>query len=370
MYRRYPNTQIGIPVGGPTAGTGALALNASGAWSALSYITYQSRTVTGMVCIVSAISGSPSLADLRCDIYSDNPGLGPLSLISSSSATTGTLTAGSLVSFTFSQSLTAGTTYWFVLKNLNSTPTTNTISIRVSNSFLLMSHLQLGSSAALPFSKRQTADGGSTWTTLPVAGVACFRWDFSDGTSDGFPISAASNPSGANRAFGVGELGNRFRTPKNAKMRVRSVVMPVSRAGTGPTSGVVAKLYQGTTLLGTSLTTQNAIVSSSTSSVPFLFGTTVTLEGDTVYRLAFAAASADGTSSNAWTTIEIGYLDNSAATLSCFPLEAMWSRFDGTNWTDDDTRFIPFLIYLDPDVDFDAAASGGGIASAFNKGLN
>lgn len=336
---------------------------------ALSYIAYEAKTVTSLNCIIAAITGSPVIGDLVCDIYSDNAGLGPNTLISSSSATTGSFTVGGTIAFTLSQALTAGTIYWFVLRNTNGTPATNNASIRMTNSFLLMSHLQLGSSAALPFCKRGTTDSGSTWTASSVAGVGCMRWDFSDGSSDGFPVSSTGNPGSTNRAYAAGELGVRFRTPQNATVRVRGVVMPVSKAGAGPASGVCVKLYSGTTLLGTSYTVANALVSSSTTSIPFLFADPVVLQPNTQHYLVFASPSADGTSTNAWTTIEISYMDNSAATLSCFPLETVWARFDGSSWTVDDTKFIPYLFSLDADQDFEAG-SGGATGSALNRGLN
>ncbi len=342
---------IGFAPPTPSNGVLTLALSAANTWLALSFVLAESKTLSKVKLLASAVAGTLGATDLTCDIYSDSSG-SPGTSIESRNTVTATPTGAAWVEFTgFTTALTAGTRYWLVFKNANATPATNYPTFQWGGTDT--SPFLLGSpSPSWGWTKKHTTDG-STWITA-ATNVSGLKLEFSDASFNGLPVQAAGYVT--DYVYSTRELGTLITLPSTVKLNVRGMAMFLSKNGT-PAGNLRYRIYDGTTLLATSDAVNIANVETTARWTPAYFSATQTLNAGLSLR-AIAGITTGGDATNYIRCY--GYtIENNADSKALLPWGAQRTYYNGTSWAETDTGILPFALILDTDGEFTATGSGG-----------
>jgi len=343
MPLAYPNIpiRVGCTICVATSVSATTALNSANARLAHVRRLITSGTLQKLRIYIVSVTGTPSAGDIKCQLYSgegDTPATAIGTEVSLSS-----LSGAGYYDFDFSSqniSLSAGTRYWFVMRNANASPASNYVTISRGGS--ISSDLQ-GSNYFGAVSATST-DGGSTWSYTPNV----FALIVHSNGAEGFVYYNNHSPtSSGNTMHGV-----KFTTPANAKLRVAGLVgyctmsSPASPAwALYSSSGLVAEAAWG-----------NSQSYSGTQVIVAPFSSIVTLETNTDYY--FVAKCSSGT-----VTFQGVQCDSSTENLNQLPLGARYAYTtnDGSTWTVDTTRMMShWALLLDPDQPFESVGGGGG----------
>jgi len=344
MPLAYPNIpiRVGSTITVSTSVANTTALNSANARLAHVRRLITSGTLQKLRIYISAVTGTPSAGDIRCQLYSgegDTPATAIGTEVSLSS-----LSGAGYYDFDFSSqniSLSAGTRYWFVMRNANASPTSNHVTI--SRGGPISSNELQGGNYFGAVSATST-DGGSTWSYNSAVSALIVH---SNG-AEGFVYHGSHSPnSSGNTMHGV-----KFTTPANAKLRMAGLVgyctmsSPVSPAwALYSSSGLMAEAAWG-----------NSQSYSGTHVIVAPLSSIVTLEPNTDYY--FVAKCSSGT-----ITFQGVNCDNSTENLNQLPLSARYAYTTngGSTWTVDTTRMMShWALLLDPDQPFESVGGGGG----------
>ncbi len=339
----------------PRGGSGIAntSINAAATWMAFSFVPDANRTVTACNFVFRALTGTLAATDVSCTIYSDTGSAAPNAAISAATTTvTPALTAGNLgllVSFTgISQAVTAGTMYWAVLKNLNATPASNFPNWRYALN---------GSVSRLnrDFIVSTSVNSGGAWTAQSF-GVGCQRIDYLDGTSDGAPFLQVSFPATGIEVYDTRELGSLFTLPPNVAPLVRGIAIAQLKAGT-PAGSMRFRLYQDTTLLGTTATIPVGRVTNVIAggdALKLWFATPISVPAGATVRLTVSTTTG-GDASNYYAPV-LSQISNDATSKALLPFQAgggiVSTYFNGSTWAQDSTLIPQMALVLDSDTDF------------------
>ncbi len=336
--------------------TSNLAMSASATWLAVGFQATASRTLSELHLGIASVTGTLGTGDLRLALYSDSAGKPGTEIegINSSgapSATWQTITG-------FASSTTAGTTYWIVARNMNGTAASNyfTISRRAGS----VSNLGISNSAQSGtqggWMGASSTDSGANWTRSATATPIAAVW--SDGTAEGFPISAAGTSC---QVYAARECGLLLRTGATA-LRVAGVAAQISKTGT-PTGGAWFRLYEGTgnsrTLVATTGSTTNA--STSVSYTQLWFSSSIVLKAWTSYTLVLSETAQSDASTSRYNLVGLAF-PSSLASLFSASLGAATqysaTTDGGATWTDTANQIHHIAFVLDPRSPF-LVPSGG-----------
>lgn len=333
-----------------------LALSAAATWATAGFMAASSKTVSEIHIPLASITGSVSAGDLRLAIYSDSAAKPNTEIEGINSAGAPANGWNSITGYT--TSLTAGTTYWIVARNMNSTPASNYFTIGRRALSVSGYGLSINSNTGTQggWMSASTTDSGANWSrsTNTMAAVIVF----SDGTREGFPIVGAGTSC---QVYSSRECGLHIRTGSTG-LRVTGASAMVSRTGT-PTGSARFRLYEGTgntrTLVATSQSTTNT---GTVGHTQMWFTSTVILKAWTWYTLVLSETTQSDTSTNRFNMG--GYaLRSEHASLFHSMLGAATkysSTTDGgSTWTDtnDEISYVAFLLdtflpYLTPSGGF------------------
>lgn len=357
-----------------TGNASSLALSSAATWVAFQFVPEQDKTLDGvrlyMVTKTGTLVGDTTIGDLSCEIYSDVNGI-PSASIETKKAGTAPA-SGNWVSWTgFTTALTAGVAYWLVFKNLNVTPGSNyptyqwggvTISGSSSMGFGSTSNLNV-SGVMYGWNKVHTTNSGTAWASSVQNGVAGPRIGYSDATYDGLPasdMSRAGNQSSGDRAYGKQEVGVKFSVPANAAFRIIGIAFQLQKVSTP--GALRFRLYQGTTLLGTthSIAAANVTTANAGDWYTAFFASPISIVST---NNPFRAVFGDATSGDAST---VGYqpplitIDSDSNSQALKPMNGTLSKtvcVDNTavSFTDTTTQIMPFVLLLDTGGEFTAA---------------
>lgn len=338
--------------------TGSLAISASTTRLLFTFVPLDALTLNNVRFFVSAVSGSLGASDISVDLVDFPAGAitattAPNAAIETRATVTTTPTGAAWVEVTgFTTALTAGKVYGIVIKNANGTPASNNFTVR----WLTDISTRITGTSAIGWRKASSTDSGSTYGSS-VTQVGGVRLEFSDTSVCGIPVSDISNTLAGDGIYSGRELGVKFTTPADAKLRVKAVTARVHITGT-PTGLLRFRLYQGTSLVASTATFGNW---QSTQEVIGVFASVQVLEASTLYRVVLAKDAGDANSSSNRVNLYELTVENDAASKALLPFGG-WVKtyWDGASWTDTDTSALMCGLLLDTSDAFDATSSGGG----------
>lgn len=303
-------------------GSSTLALNTAGTFLAFGFMAEQAKTVNSVRVNLSAIAGSLIASDLTCEIQSDSGSNAPSNATiagGSAQPANASPVAGFIQFDGFIATLTAGTQYWLVLKNANGTPGTNTPTYRwftsVYSGFavptLIANSGTVGGLGTYALTKLQTTNSGTSWGTS-ASQVAGWTILYSDGTYDGFPISANSPTVTDAKVFNTGaasnEAGIKF-TWMNSAANLKAVwVNAANSAGVGPFK---VRVYEGSSTSACTLKAESETFAAAQlqtnlgTGIVAHFSSPVVLNPNQTYRVVLADASSTGSSAKYCTPTEL-----------------------------------------------------------------
>lgn len=353
---------VGLP-DGDAISTGTLAISASGTRLVYSFKPWEAKTLSKVKVFASAVTGTLGASDLKLELYSYSQGTmlssaNPSSLLQTSTTVTATPTGASWVEFTgFTQALTAGTQYALVLSNANGTPASNFPTYRWTTN----GNVHLLGSSATGWNKRHSTDAFGTNSVSLAAAIGGVRLEFSDGTFAGMPFSDSS-VTGTEGVFAAREMGVKFTTPADAKLRVIGIGTRITFTGT-PGNTLRFRLYNGTSLIDT---TASAINWTTGNTVNSFFSSPIVLSSNNTYRAMMGENTNADTSANRFNMYQYT-VENDANSKALLPFGG-WVKtvFDGTStWTDTDTSAPIMWLILDTSDPFDT--TGGGTGGTFKR---
>lgn len=366
----YPRTPI--PVGallGSSASTttATQALNAAATWLAYGFqAPAGGKTLSSVRAFLSATSGTLIASDLTCSLYSNSAG-------SPGSSIEGPKSCGSAPSGSawydwtgFSTALTGGTQYWLVFKNANGTPASNFPTFRLIASLggIIVGATVFGDS------RKTSADSGSTWAGTSNSQIAGFRLGFSDGSYAGLPLSNFAVSGSGVGVYSARELGSRFTTPSNGKLRVAGLFKSVNAKTGTPTGNARLRLYTGSSpsLLATTDSLLSVPDITGVSIIQGYFSTVQTLDPGTVVRVVLSETTQSDASTNRFNS-NVFTVDTDSNSLALMPFGGfVQTYFDGSSWAETNSALIPCGLLLD-DGAGEFAASASGIGMLVNGGL-
>lgn len=363
---------ISIPFGSVGAATAQVDRTSNNAnlWHVYGFVPKESKTINEACIYVQTKSGTLGASDYSMGIYLSTSLGKPTSVQATSTTVSPALASTTLSCFTgFSFAATAGRQYWFVVKNLNGTPASNNITIRVPGGGRT-NQMYGGSQGNNPytgFAYLETSDGGTNWNNVTSNGGSNIRIKYSDNTYDGFAVSypiAAADQGTGNRVYSARELGNLFTTPANFTAKLKCISFPAAKIGS-PTGNLRYRLYQGTTLVDTTNdTAEVATFGVQDAAYPLCFNTAVQLAGSTAYRIVMAESTQSDTSSNTYAPMS-WVVDSSTPTQNLRPFNGTMqktlctSSCNGGTWTETSTEWFGMALFLDFGNEF--GSSGGGL---------
>jgi hypothetical protein len=350
-----------IPAAADTTKT--FALSAAGSWLALAFVPARSKTIAKAKVYCSA--AGVTVANITCSatLYTDVAGIPGTAISSPITIAAGNWpAAGNFVEFAgWTDAVTAGVRYWIVIKNLSAAPTVDYPTIRIGGTNTVDG---AAASANYGWAKRQTTDGGTTWTSTAYYSNWGLLITYSDDSVAGWDIT--DEVSGANWVYGYSgnidrRVGASFTTPDDAILNIAGLAMLVSSQG-NPSGDVKFALYSGATLLGTTNTIPKANISTPVIMRAY-FAETVTVQPGTSLRAVIQETVNNDVSSNRFQTYEFTIPADSIAV----PMGARLVYWDGSTWTTTPTKFCAFGLILDTDDEFGTPAGGEGGGNTYSR---
>lgn len=341
-------------------------IGSAAVYYAMGFVAPAGKTVSKIKWACDYKGGTLGASDVGVYLYSATVGKPNVSLQSSTSTCSGTDTWNEATGF--STALTAGNQYYIVLRNLNGTPATNYFAVARRNDmggFNAFGRGTSSSSTAYGNHVSISNDSGSTWTSGNFAGAGQFRIEFSDASFFGVPIynsvRPADNTGSGESVYSTREVGNKFTTPSDAKIRISGIGCWVYKNNT-PTADIRFGLWTGvaspTNIAYTATLPVNQISGQGFVNLPF--ATVQELTAATAYRITMGRTTQSDTSSN---TVTVGRdtWENDANSLLLKPMGGTLSKtyFDGATWTDTTTQTVWCTPYLQYGDEFGTQASGG-----------
>lgn len=359
---------VGIAPGGSQEAQVTTALNAAANWLAYSIVPSAGGTLNAIRSFLSAKSGTPAAADITAEIQTDSAGLPSGSNVGGGTAQPCTATPASNAWNAwsgFTCSLTAGTMYHVVFKNINGTPASNNVTFRYLNYPVAYpsaaGNVTQSGQASYEWHAATTTNSGGAWTFNSSTEPA-LRLDWSGGTYEGFPVGTLSQASATVAQSGT-EPGVKFTLPGPSSLlyNVAGLGLVVAKSGT-PTGVPNLNLYVGassTTAIPTVAGTTAISLTVALNWLPLAFSTRQQIPGGSVVRVTVANSAAD-TGSNGYVLGNGLLMDTDSNSLPLAPLQGTMQLtvLSGGAWTDT-AGTVPYgALLLDTTGEF--SASGGG----------
>ena len=342
---------LGFLVSVPSGAGTTLALNAAATWLDFGYIPAETVTLNAVKVYCSAINGTQGNITCSMVVNGDTNGAPNNSAIAGTSTSTiaagAWVAGGNWVEFTgFNCTLTAGTRYHFVIKNLSAVPGTDYPTFRYGggNTWQFTGQSNF---TTYGLTKVHTVDSGTTWASSPIANAWGMRLQFA-ASYDGTPVSNNGIVGAiyANREYGV-----LFTTPSNAKLSVIGLQFATGKSGT-PTGNLRGRLYSGTTLLGTTYTIAQDKINTSVNNISLFFAAAITIAPGTALRAVLSETTQADAAGNSYRVVAYT-IENSAESRALLPLNGTMQSTNTTDatatpivWTNTNTEIIPMALIL------------------------
>lgn len=346
FQRMFDAPIIGFAPDAPQQGMTTSVLNSSSTHIAFGFVAQQAKTLSEVSFYLSATSGSPAAADFEVSLFSNTTTPSGTAIETKTLGSAPTTGWNRVTGWT--TTLTAGEHYWFRIKNLNGSPTSNNFTFRFF----------AGSSTPKPFAKYSTmmssqymgwntitsSNSGSSWSTYQGSNI---RIKFSDNTYAGMPISSVGFDSNY-KIYGTREAGNRFTTPSTfPTMRVAGLIFPCNKSWSSITGSIKFGLYTGSTPTLLAYTqTLNLDRLTSDDIICLFFDSVQTIAANTLVTTTIAGVSGGNSSDHVRLYKYTIDTDSNSLLLApfggCVPV-----YYDGSSWTTESSSFFPGALLLD-----------------------
>lgn len=328
-----PSGIMGLPHNdGSLPGGFDYLLNSAATWLALCIRLDVTKTLSSVRFFLKTLTGAVTTANFTCACQTDTSGAPSGTAASGGTAVgaTTTLASSTWIQWDgFSTSLTAGTPFWVVLKNLQGTPASNYPTMR---GVYPVSHMSMGSGwSSNPHYGSivlQSTNSGSTWPNAGYA-FAGYQLIFSDGTSFGMPFSDFSTPNEyVYRSGGVSrEWGFKFTSPANAAIAIKGASLDCFNVGGAVAGPYAFRLYTGSSPTTCVLAAQTIGVPSKslTAHQPIMdyFASPVVVQPGTVCRMVLADTSNTGATGNMYM---YQFTADPLISASLLPFNGTWAK--------------------------------------------
>lgn len=375
---------LGWPCPAPDAGVSINNLNSATAGSAFCFQVPQNETLSKVKIYYGATGGgTPTAAGSKCSLCADSSGTPNTGGAIAAGVPPTPLEIKQLAAYTasavnewtgFTTALTANTNYWIVLTNATATQASNfqtvqRINVAALNGSSDPAGLSVnGGAGGWGFGYKSTTDG-SSWNTGGNNPVNAYgvRLEFASGRFLGAMFTNAAVDT-TNEVYAARRYGVMFTTPSTwPSIKISSMSMQVTKAGTVPSSGFRYQIFGGSTSVptlitnGTSATLPAANFAENPGWYRLNFPTSPTLAPNTIYHLLVGTGDATaGSAANAW-RFDRFVVENDANSKAQLPFGSLQMTYstDGTNFTQTATDAIPFMLWLDDSGEFSVPAAGG-----------
>jgi len=260
------------------------------------------------------------------------------------------------------KSLTGGTQYRPILRNMNAVPASNYATFQTLAQYTWPVTVGVGSGTiASGWSVVWSADAGATWGS--GGGFSAIRLEYAGSLYEGIPIQNIAVET-TNMVYAARGVGDVFITPSNATWYVRAACMPMTAKAGTPTGNAQISLYNGVTLLATTTSTWPAGAATNGWYCGY-FSTNQTVAGGSTLRVVLNETTQADTSSNAYRVHQYT-VENTAGSLALMPFAGTLQMTYTTDttaspvvFTETSTKVVPFMLLLNTDGEFAATAGGG-----------
>lgn len=307
---------------------------------AIGFVPRETKTLDNLRIYISAVTGSPATTEIKCSLFAANSaGDGWTAGTEIETKDIDSIATGWRTFSGFSTSLTAGTKYYLAIRNANATPASNSVTIQYSNFntlALASGHAHVGAQIHI-----STSGAGSLIMTTSMGG---YRIGWSDSSFVGIPAATSTATSSSYRIYGTRECGTRLTFPSTMRLPIVGVVGVLANENGNPTGNVHLRVYDGTTLLGTTNTIPDAAASYSNGRHSAYFSDVIQFEG-TDLRITHGVTSG-GDSSNAHNAHYLTW-DSDADSMDLKPYDAELTYFDGSSWSEPEDGFCACGLLVD-----------------------
>jgi hypothetical protein len=262
------------------------------------------------------------------------------------------------------KSLTGGTQYRGILRNMNAVPASNYAVFQTLAQYTWPVSVGVGSTASVVngWGYGTSTDAGATWSS--GLGFSAIRLEYAGSLYEGIPIQSIVIET-TNMVYAARGVGDVFTTPSNATWYVRGACMPISTKSGTPTGNAQISLYNGVTWLATTVSTWPA-GAATTGWYCGYFSADQTVAGGSTLRVILNETTQADTSSNAYRVHQYT-VENTAGSLALMPFAGTLQMTYTTDttaspvvFTETATKIVPFALLLNTDGEF-AASSGDGV---------
>lgn len=304
------------------------------------------KTLNSIRLYFSAVTGTVVANDIQVAILGDDSGApNAANVIDAFRPCSTAISAAGMYDWTgFTTPLTIGSRFWIVVKNVNATPASNNVSI--SN---LPQYGNLQVQVNYGPIKRVSTDGGSTWGTA-TGNTSSFRLGYSNGSYGGLPIITSSQGGIPFSVYSTRMVGSKFTIPDGMYPIIRGLAVSLGANIGTPSANPNLKLYVGSTprQVGNTILCPSAMGGSCV--VHGVFDSPVRLPPRTICRVVMGEQSNADTTDNRYRP-HVLTPDPSSISRSLMPFGGIVSTvFDGSNWTDDESIFVPVSLHLDDET--------------------
>lgn len=321
---------------------------------AIGFVARESKTLNAFRVYFVSVTGSPAASEIVCSLYTATADKSAQNTLIET-VQVDSIASGWRTFSGFTTALTAGEKYFLVVRNANATPATNYVT------------LQSGQNISFPLGSGHAHNAVSVYTSTTGIGALSsnisfttgFRLGWSDGTYSGQPSFSLGASSSSYRIYDTRELGTLLTFDAAMRLPIVGVAGMVTTETGNPTGDLRWRVYDGTTLLGTTQVIKDAQASYSTSYNRYVgyFDDVVQFDGTQLRIVGGVTSGGDSTNAH-----NLPYLDwdSDSDSLALRPYAAKLTYYDGSSWSEPVNGFIQTSLLVDW-TQLPAAGGGGGL---------
>ena len=328
-----------------------MQVNAANSWHAWG-ITGRGVALNKVMTYSSVVTGTLLASEITMELYSANTSDGKpnASIEGPISCDTAPSGAGWHQWSGFTTTLTSGLQYYLVIKNVNATPASNYVTIRIAREYIYPIYQAGANNDGM--NRYTSSDGGSSWSNA-YTGIAGMRFEFAGPTYRGIPVWSLDNLGVSYGVYSTRESGAKITSPANAIVKAIGVWVQAGAISGSPTGeprlglrvGADAAVYTHNI---------NRVAMGTANIVRGYFSSAKSIPASSVCRITLGE-TANSDASTARYNLYGWAVQDTAASKALFPFGGMpLTYYDGSSWAETDTYVCACGLILDDASEFGA----------------